>query len=155
MTSTPAPTYELAPRTVRPSETPLRVPPKTEGDTEFTLIGLTTGLPSLVGSHAEMPARGQFVRIRLVVVNTGRTTTTFDPGRQLLITSDGAEHRPDEQARLIKRQPERFDLGAGVRVEFDLYYDIAADGRPGALRVHGGPTLTDPADDRSLDIPLS
>lgn len=148
-----APHYALPDRPVRPSEKPLALPPRTEGDTQFTLIGLTT-LNSILGSHAEMEPKGQYVRIRLVVVNTGRSGVDFDTKRQALVTADGVAHDVDPQAMLIKRQPAEFDLGANVRVEFDLYYDVPRDARPVALRVHGGPTLTDLQDLESTDIPL-
>lgn len=148
------PTYQLVPRTVRPSETPLALPPASAGPTDFTLIGLTS-LPAIEGSHAEMTPHGRYLRIRLVVVNTGRSGTTFDTTRQQLVTADGAAHDVDSQAMLIRRQPDRFDLGSGVRVEFDLFYDIPVDARPVALRVHGGPTLSDLRDEEYRDIPLT
>ncbi|HEV2780148.1 MAG TPA: hypothetical protein VGX25_12215 [Actinophytocola sp.] len=148
-------TYPLDPRPVRPDEIPLRLPPVVEGDTSFTLIGLTKGISSLVGSHAEWNAKGQYYRIRLVITNVGRSSVPFDTARQLLVLSNGSTVAPDPQAMLIKRQPGQFDLGAAVRVEFDLYYDIAKDATPTALRVFGGPTLTDGNDEQGTDIPLS
>jgi hypothetical protein len=148
-------TYELGPRPVRPDETALRLPTANNGDTAFTLIGLTTGIPTIVGSHAEWQAKGQYVRIRLVVTNTARTSVLFDTRRQLLVDAKGAIVAPDDQAMLIKRQPDKFDLGANVRVEFDLYYDIPKDAKSAALRVFGGPTLTDLQNVTGTDIKLS
>lgn len=149
--------YPLAPRTVRPNELPLTPAPTpaVEGDTAFELIGLTTGMASVLGSHAEWPAKGQFVRIRLVVTNNGRNTVPFDANRQLLLTADGAEHVPDSQAMLIKRQPGRIDVGSNDRLEFDLYYDVATDAVPAALRAFGGPTLADFSDRTGVDIPIN
>lgn len=153
--STPAPaTYELPPRQVRPDETALKVPPAKNGDTEFTLIGLAAGLPSITGSHTEMPAKGQYVRLRLVVTNTGTSSVLFDPKRQLLVDDKGAAHPPDEQAMLIKRQPAQFDLGHSVRVEFDLYWDIPKDTKPVTLRAFGGPTISDMKNVDGTDIKL-
>jgi hypothetical protein len=152
----PAPaTYELGARQVRPDETALKLPDATNGDTVFTLIGLTTGIGTIVGSHAEWPAKGQFVRIRVVVTSTGRSSVLFDARRQQLIKADGGTVLPDEQAMLIKRQPDKFDLGPAVRVEFDLYYDIPKDAKPAALRAFGGPTLTDMQNVNGTDIKLS
>jgi hypothetical protein len=148
-------TYELDPRPVRPDETALRLPTANNGDTVFTLIGLTTGIPTIVGSHAEWQAKGQYVRVRLVVTSAGRTSVLFDTRRQLLVDAKGATIAPDDQAMLIKRQPDKFDLGANVRVEFDLYYDIPKDAKPAALRAFGGPTLTDLQNVTGTDIKLS
>jgi hypothetical protein len=153
--STPAPaTYELPPRQVRPDETALKVPPAKNGDTEFTLLGLAAGLPSITGSHTEFAAKGQFVRLRLVVVNTGTSSVLFDTKRQLLVDDRGTTHPPDEQAMLIKRQPGQFDLGHGVRVEFDLYWDIAKDRKPATVRAFGGPTITDMKNLTGTDVKL-
>ncbi len=153
--STPAPTtYELPPRPVRPDETALKVPPAKNGDTEFMLIGLAANLPSITGSHTEFPATGQFVRLRLVVTNTGTSSVLFDTRRQLLIDDKGAAHPPEDQAMLIKRQPGKFDLGHGVRVEFDLYWDIPKGLKPVALRAFGGPTITDMKNVNGTDIKL-
>lgn len=147
-------TYEQPARTVRPDETPLRRPVTADGDTGFTVLGLTTGIKTLLGSHAESPAKGAFTRVRVLVVNTGRNTVPFDARRQRLVLRDGATALPDEPAMLVKRQPDTFDLGAGMRVEFDLYYDIPVGAEGIALRAHGGPTLTDARDDEYTEIPL-
>jgi hypothetical protein len=152
---TPEPAvYALAPRPVRPDEKPLVPAPTPEGDTVFELIGLTTGMSSVLGHHAEWPAKGQFVRVRLVVSNAGRNSIPFDANRQLLLTSTGTEHAPDSQAMLIKRQPNRIDIGSANRVEFDLYYDIPKDAAPTALRAFGGPSLADFSDRTGVDIPI-
>jgi hypothetical protein len=147
------PTYQLPPRTVRPSETPLALPPATQGLTQFTLIGLTS-LDAIEGSHAEMNPKGRYVRIRLVVVNTDRSSVIIDTARQQLITADGVAHDPDTQAMLIRRQPDRFDLGSFDRLEFDLFYDVPRDAHPTTLRTHGGATLTDARNLDFTDIPL-
>ena len=151
----PAPvTYPLAPRPVRRGEVPLDPAPITEGDTVFELIGLSTGMPTVIGSHAEWPAKGQFTRVRLVITNNGRNSVPFDANRQLLRTADGVEHTPDPQAMLIKRQPGKFDLGPTDRLEFDLYYDLPVDARPTALKVFGGPSLADFSDANGVDAPI-
>jgi uncharacterized protein DUF4352 len=148
------PTYELPPRNVRPDETPLKMQPVQDGETQYTLIGLTKDQPSLAGSHIEFNAQGTYSRIRLVIVNVGRNGTQFDPKKQALVGADGKAYPPDEQAMLIKRQPwDSFLLGANDRVEFDLYYDIPKGTKAKALKAFGGPTLTHGEND-STDIPL-
>lgn len=148
-------TYQLPPRTARPDEVALRGEDVRDGDTSFTLIGLTTDLTRLIGSHVEFEAQnGQFIRVRLVVVNLGRSGVLFDTARQLLVLTDGSTHVPHRSTMMVKRQPDKFDLGAGVRVEFDLYYDVPADAEPAALRAFGGPTLTDMKDAEGTDIKI-
>lgn len=146
------PVYSEVPRPVRPDEKPIHIT-GADGDTGYTLIGLTR-LPALVGSHAEMRAAGEFLRIRVLVTNKGRSTVRFDTARQLLVLTGGATQRTDSEAMLVKRQPGEFDLGSGVRVEFDLYYDVPPGTRAVALRAHGGPALSDMSDREGTDIPL-
>ncbi|PSL57830.1 uncharacterized protein DUF4352 [Saccharothrix carnea] len=150
-----APTYPVPAQTVRPDEKPLKIPTTADGDTAFTLVGLTTEVPTLIGSHAEFHAKGQFVRIRMSVINNGRSSVSFDARRHVLIDDREVEHQVDAQAMTIKRQPETIDLGANVRLEYDVYYDLPEDAKPLALRVYGGPTLTDLKDESSTEIPLA
>jgi hypothetical protein len=153
--ASPAETYPVPPETVRPDEKVLRIPTTADGDTAFTLVGLTTEVPTLIGSHAEFHAKGQFVRIRMSVINNGRSSVSFDARRHVLIDDRKAEHAVDAQAMNVKRQPETIDLGANVRLEYDVYYDLPLDAKPLALRVYGGPTLTDLKDESSTEIPLA
>lgn len=150
----PAQTYELPAREVRPDERPLRIAGK-DGDTTFEVIGLTSGLKTLVGSHAEFPAKGRFLRLRMVVSNTGRSSVLFSTKRLRLILADDAVEKPDSPAMLVKRQPDGFDLGPAMRVEFDLYFDVPVGAKAKALRAFGGPTLTDLTDKEHTDIPLT
>ncbi|ANN18646.1 hypothetical protein SD37_25485 [Amycolatopsis orientalis] len=147
--------YDLPAREVRPDETALHLPPALNGETEFSLIGLAAGLPSLTGSHAEFEAKGQFVRLRLVVTGKGLSGILFDTRRQQLVTDSGAVIGVDNQAMTIKRQPDKFELGRGVRVEFDLYFDLPKEAKPVLLRAFGGPTLTDMKNLTGTDIKLA
>ncbi|GAA0229082.1 DUF4352 domain-containing protein [Saccharothrix mutabilis subsp. mutabilis] len=148
-------TYPVPNVPVRPDEKVLRVPTAGDGETAFTLLGLTAELPSLVGSHAEMPAKGQYVRIRMSVVNNGRSSVQFNARKHVLIDDRKAEHAVDLQAMLIKRQPDTLDLGANVRLEYDVYYDIPKDAKPLGIKVFGGPTLADPQDVSGTEILLA
>src|SRR5260370_13725256 len=69
-----SPTYLLPPRPARPFETP--VPPTataTSGLLSFDVMGLRAQLPSIIGTHAEFLAQGQFVRVRIAVENADST----------------------------------------------------------------------------------
>lgn len=148
-------TYRVEPRPARPDEKALSGAATKDGDTSFALLGLTTGQDKLVGNHIEFAAKnGQFIRVRVAITNTGRSSIPFDAYHQLLALTDGNAVAPDDATMQTKRQPHLFDLGAGVRVEFDLYYDVASDAKPEALRAFGGPTLYDGHDEQSTDIPI-
>jgi Domain of unknown function (DUF4352) len=149
-----APTYDLPPRTARPDETVLHRPPARSGDLAVTVIGLRDRMNTIAGSHADVPPKGQFIRIRLVVENTGRITGTFDTREQLLVASDGRAFRPDLDAMLIRRQPTSIDVGSGVRVEMDLWYDIPRRAKVTTLRVLGSPTMGAATDPPPADVRL-
>ncbi|MFC0042018.1 DUF4352 domain-containing protein [Actinomadura rayongensis] len=130
--------YDLPARTVRPDETAVHAPPTASGELTFQVIGFTTGMTGLAGSHADRSPRGRYTRVRIVVVNTSRTDQAYDARNQKLLTADGAQYTRDLEATLIKRQPaEDLEIGAAMRVEMDLWYDIPATARPTALRVVG------------------
>ncbi|MBW4719933.1 DUF4352 domain-containing protein [Saccharothrix obliqua] len=158
-TSAPPPstvtTYPVPAEAVRPDEKALHLPTTADGDTAFTLLGMTTGMTTLIGSHAEFQAKGQFARVRLSVVNNGRSSVLFNARRHVLVDDQKHEYAVDTEAMTIKRQPESFDLGANVRVEYDVYYDLPATAKPMALRVYGGPTLTDLKDESGTEIRLA
>jgi hypothetical protein len=150
----PPRTYALTPQAARPDERALRLRPVSDGGTQFTLLGLTTGMTDLVGSHADIKPHGRYTRVRVEMVNNGRTSAVMDIMRQLLFTADGRSHPPDSEAMVIKRQPLNFDLGAAMRVQLDLWYDIPATARPSGMRLFGGATLTDMKDLEGTDIRL-
>ncbi|WP_153530491.1 DUF4352 domain-containing protein [Actinomadura macrotermitis] len=147
-------TYDLPARTVREGEQAAHVPPVSDGDTQFTLIGYTPALPEMVGSHADVRPNGVFVRVRLVAVNNGRTSTTLDLTRQRIVTAGGATVLPDYNARIVKRVPDKVEIGPTMRVEFDLWYDLPKNAKATALRLYGGITLMDMKDEQGVDLRL-
>ncbi|MGW5684500.1 DUF4352 domain-containing protein [Nonomuraea sp. NPDC003754] len=142
-----SPTYDLPARPVRVNEVPIHAAPVTDGDTRFQVIGLQTGQASLSGSHAEWPAKGQFVTVRVVVENPGRSTSRFDARKQRLVTADRREFPISDTAQITKRQPVEIPVGAGVRMEMDLWFDIPKDARPTAVKLYGDPPIGYPTTD--------
>ncbi|MGC5012838.1 DUF4352 domain-containing protein [Streptosporangium sp. DT93] len=153
-TGSPTPAYDLPPRPVRPGEIPVRAAPVIDGETRFQVIGLQKGLSGFFGSHAEWQAKGQYVVVRVVVENTGRTTSHFDAMLQRLVAADGTAHAPNKFAQAIKRQPETFSLGAQVRVEMDLWYDIPKEAKVSAIRLFGDPPLGVTGGTDGVQVPL-
>jgi len=138
----PAPTrpyYPALPHQVRLNETPVYAPPVRDGLLQFTVIGYEGGLAEIIGSHAEWFAKGQYVRIRLVLENLDRSQQGFAARYQLLLTADGRSFHPDDFAIAVKRQIWTQLVGASVRIEFDLYFDIPKDARPTAIRFFADP----------------
>ncbi|MEU8199665.1 DUF4352 domain-containing protein [Streptosporangium sp. NPDC049046] len=152
--ATPTPTYELPPRPVRPGESAVKAAPVTDGDTRFQVIGLQKGLSGFFGSHAEWQAKGQYVVVRILVENPGRTNSRFDAKRQKLVAADGATYTVDKFAQAIKRQPDELPLGAQVRIELDLWYDIPKEAKVSAIRLFGDPPLGVGGSTDGVQVPL-
>lgn len=143
------------PRPVRPGERPVNAPPVTDGDTRFQVIGLQTGLRGFFGTHAEWQAKGQYVVVRIVVENPGRANSRFDAKRQKLITADGTAHGIDRFAQAIKRQPDTLPLGAEVRIELDLWFDIPEEAKAAAVQLFGDPPLGVGGSTDGVKVPLT
>jgi hypothetical protein len=133
------PAYHLPQRPVRDGETPLPYRPVTDGRITFAAIGLRTRMGFVVGSHADWPARGQFVRVRLLIENGYPTFHDVDLTKQLLVTADGVTHTVDENGMRIERQPSTIEIGAHDRAELDLLYDVPKPARVASLRLFGAP----------------
>ncbi|MFC9974101.1 DUF4352 domain-containing protein [Spirillospora sp. NPDC127200] len=151
----PPPSYALPSQKVREDERVMHGRSGRSADLEVTVLGLSDPLRSLFGTHAELKPKGRYIRLRILAVNKGRDTQVFDTWKQYLVTADGRAHEPDFNATMVKRQPERLSVGAFMRAEFDLYYDVPHEVRSKALRVLGSPTVGAVSQPPPADIPLS
>ncbi|GAA4231944.1 hypothetical protein FHR32_005929 [Streptosporangium album] len=149
------PTYDLAPRPVRPGERAIHARPVTDGDNRFQVIGLQAGMSSLFGTHAEWQAKGQYVVVRIVVENPGRANSRFDAKRQKLIAADGTAYGIDRSAQAIKRQPDTLPLGAEIRIELDLWFDIPKEAKIAAIQLFGDPPLGVGGSTQGVKVPLT
>ncbi|MFA1548128.1 DUF4352 domain-containing protein [Actinomadura chokoriensis] len=134
-------TYRLPDRPVRDHERSLPYREVADGQVAFAALGISTGLTTITGSHADLPSeRGAFVRVRMVTENRYATFHKIDLDRQLLVATDGRTFAPDVNAMRVKRQPTEIELGSRNRIEYDLMYDVPKDARPKALRLYSAPT---------------
>jgi hypothetical protein len=110
----------------------------TIGELDYTAIGLRTQLGEVIGSHGSWIPHGQYVRVRLLMVNHGRERHDFDPGRQLLVTADGRTYGPNDDATQISRAATGTQTIASQELcAFDLWFDIPKNATVRALRVLG------------------
>ncbi|MFB4316189.1 DUF4352 domain-containing protein [Actinomadura sp. 21ATH] len=146
--------YEIPAERPRDGEQVLRGRTGRSSDLEFTVLGYRDGMREILGTHAGMRPKGRYVRVRLLVANRGRDIQVFDTWKQLLLTADGRTHVPDVNATMVKRQPERLSVGAAMRAEFDLWYDLPGETAVRALRLVGSPTVGAVSDPRPAEIEL-
>ncbi|MEV6275330.1 hypothetical protein [Nocardia sp. NPDC051832] len=107
-----------------------------EDCTELTVTALEVqpGVANLFGTHAELLPKGQFVRVRIAIGNTGsRVHDTRSEDYQLVDTA-AAGHRLGIDPMRVERQLFELQIGAGNRLEMDLWYDIPVGAVPHELR---------------------
>ncbi|WP_194837790.1 DUF4352 domain-containing protein [Nocardia sp. XZ_19_369] len=104
--------------------------------TKLTVTTMTVepGIAYIFGTHAEWLPKGQFIRVRVAITNTDNTFRTTRPSDYHLGDAADRPYPPSVDAMAIKRQPTELTLGAGNRVEVDLWYDIPVDTSPKLLR---------------------
>ncbi|TYK47781.1 DUF4352 domain-containing protein [Actinomadura decatromicini] len=135
------PAYRIPAETAREGEAVPQGRTGRSADMSFTVIGFRQGMTDVMGTHAAMGAKGAFTRVRLLAVNTGRDIQVFDTWKQRLVAADGRAYSPDVNATMIKRQPERLSVGASMRVEFDLWFDVPRGVKATAVRLYGSPPV--------------
>ncbi|MCP2338183.1 DUF4352 domain-containing protein [Actinomadura rupiterrae] len=123
-------------------------------DMQFTVVAYTDGITSILGTHAEMDPHGRFARLRLLCVNTGRDIQVFDTWAQRLVLADGRQLGADVNGTMVKRQPERLSVGANMRAEFDLWFDVPKGAKIKSVRLFGSPSVGMVTDPPPADIPL-
>ncbi|WP_329258575.1 DUF4352 domain-containing protein [Actinoallomurus sp. NBC_01490] len=133
--------YKIPPQRVADGETPLSGRTATIGEVTYTAIGVRTRLGEVIGSHGSWIPHGQYVTVRILMVNNGRERHDFDPGRQLLVTADGRTYGPSTDAMQISRGVSGTQSIASRELcAFDLWFDVPQKAAVRALRVFGDPS---------------
>ena len=147
--------YTIPPQPLPSGEKALSGKTATIGELDYTAIGLRTGLGEVVGSHASWIPHGQYVRVRLLMVNHGRERHDFAPGRQLLVTTDGKTYGPSTDATQISRTVTGTQtIAAQELCAFDLWFDIPKNAAVRALRVFGDASSSKLGDQlKGTDVP--
>ncbi|RKS74439.1 uncharacterized protein DUF4352 [Actinomadura pelletieri DSM 43383] len=148
------PTYHVPAERAREGESVPRGKTGRSADLHFTVLGFREGMTEVMGTHTAMGSKGTFTRVRVLAVNTGRDIQVFDTWKQRLVTTDGRGHSPDVNATMIKRQPERLSVGASMRVEFDLWFDVPRGARVRAVLLYGSPPVGAVGDPDPTEIRL-
>jgi hypothetical protein len=160
------PTYRVPREQVRELETALPGRTVRIGEVTYTGLGLRTGIVSVVGTHADLLARGQYVRVRLAVANHGVDRHGLDLYKQSLVTGDGRTFPLSYDAMEISRGPDGpFSIASREVREIDLWFDVPAKAKVRALRLVGDPgssRLSDqlkgapvPGSTGTADLPLT
>jgi hypothetical protein len=133
---------------LRTNEILLSNPQLRVGHLTYQPLRMACGLTEVVGSHAELFAKGQFCEVRGAVGNLDAVTHDWNSRQTALITTDGRSFPVSEDAMGAKRQPEVLTIGAAVRYEFDIYYSVPLG------ETVKGMTIQDTEGDPPVTVPL-
>ena len=140
--------------TLRPKEVVLPSEgPYTSGKIVLMPLRLTCGLSTIIGTHGEEQANGQYCLIRVALTDDDTFTHTFDVRKTALTTTAGASIPVSYQAQEVERQPLQIaEVGRSDRYEFDIYYDVPRDATVNGFTFNdgeGGATVRAPLPVRS------
>jgi len=107
--------------------------PVRDGQFEFTVTNIETGIASVGDDFLGQQAQGQFVLVHLTVTNIGDEARYFDGSSQTLVDSLGRKHSADTGAAIYLDDSNSFvnQINPGNTVDgvvvFDVPVDIAFD----------------------------
>ncbi|MFD6463899.1 hypothetical protein, partial [Streptomyces roseolus] len=117
-----------------PTTTTLARTPEDCSELAVTALEVQTGIAGVVGTHAELMPKGQYVRVRVALVNTGRRVHDTQSQDYELLDTAAAVYPMNIDAMRVKRQLWDLQIGAGNRLEMDLWYDLPLGAIPQNLR---------------------
>jgi hypothetical protein len=116
--------------------------PVRDGQFEFVVTELQTGVESVGEGEFGEAAQGEFALVNLTVENIGDDEQLFDGDAQLLFDTEGREHsHADVEAALYLEGSESFlnEINPGNTVEGTLLYDLPPDAVPERVELHDSP----------------
>ncbi len=118
-----------------------------DGDFEFTVNEVQTGLTSIGEGFTEETPQGQFVLIDITVTNIGDKGTALLDSNQVLIDEQGRQHNTSSASMWLEEGLWLDEINPGNSVSGVLLYDIPTDAVPTTLELHdsmfsGGVTVT-------------
>ncbi|MEZ0112723.1 hypothetical protein ABH920_006746 [Catenulispora sp. EB89] len=125
----------------------------TSGKIVLVPLRMTCGLSTIIGTHGEEQANGQYCLIRVALTDDDTFTHTFDVRKTALTTTAGASIPVSYEAQEVERQPLQIaEVGRSDRYEFDIYYDVPRDATVNGFTFNdgeGGATVRAPLPVRS------
>lgn len=118
-----------------------------DGNFEFTVNEVETGLTTIGEGLTQESPQGQFVLIRISVTNIGDQGATMFDSAQTLIDEQGREHSTSSASIWLDEGLWLDEINPGNSVSGVLLYDIPTDATPTSLELHdsmfsGGVTIS-------------
>lgn len=120
--------------------------PVRDGNFEFVVTDVETGLGSVGEGYSEEQAQGQFVLVHLSVTNIGDQAQTLFDNDQVLIDEQGREHSTSSASLWLDDGLWLDEINPGNSTRGVLLFDIPADAKPVSVELHdsmfsGGTTV--------------
>lgn len=112
--------------------------PAQDGNFEFTVTSVETGIERIGNDFLHADAQGRFVLVHVTVTNVGNEARRFDGSNQSLIDDLGRTHSADTTAAIYLEDSNSFlnQINPGNSVAGVVVFDIPADAEPASLELH-------------------
>lgn len=107
-----------------------------DGNFEFTVLEVESGLSSIGDGFTAEEAAGQFVVVRVSITTIGDSSQTWFDSNQALIDDQGREHSSHSATLWLDDGLVFEEINPGVTKEGVIAFDIPADAEPVQLRLH-------------------
>ncbi|WP_067861022.1 DUF4352 domain-containing protein [Nocardia shimofusensis] len=107
--------------------------PVRDGQFEFIVASIESGIPTIGGPSSGRDADGQFAVVHVQVTNTGDTRSVFDYSYQELLDDKDATYAPDLVGNMSLNGEFRHEYGPGAATTIQLAFDITEDATPATL----------------------
>lgn len=107
-----------------------------DGNFEFTVNDVQTGLTTIGESFTQESPQGQFVLIDVTVTNIGEKGTALFDSNQILFDDQGRQHETSSSSIWLEEAISLDDINPGNSISGVLLYDIPTDAIPTSLELH-------------------
>lgn len=109
-----------------------------DGDFEFIVTEVETGIATVGSEFLSSDAQGQFVMVHVTVTNTGNSSATFMGMNQALVDTEGREHANDDGSTIYLENSDGWltAINPGNTLDAVVLFDIPADAVPAWIELH-------------------
>lgn len=132
----PAPEPEVAEEDAPTADSPGLGDAVRDGNFEFTVNDVQTGLTTIGESFTQESPQGQFVLIDVTVTNIGEKGTALFDSNQILFDDQGRQHETSSSSIWLEEAISLDDINPGNSISGVLLYDIPTDAIPTSLELH-------------------
>lgn len=112
--------------------------PVRDGDFEFTVNGVETGIAQVGSDMFGATAQGQFVLVSITITNIGNEAQSFFGDNATLVDTEGREHSADTSNSIYLDNADSIysEVNPGNTLETQVLFDIPADAVPASIELH-------------------